>query len=157
MTELSARSQRVAEQLRAAGITGEIITLPDAAATAPLAAAALGVEVGAIANSLVFMADDEPLLVMTSGAHRVDTALLAERLGKANIVRAKPEQVSAATGQIIGGIAPTGHPQAIETVIDETLSQHPELWAAGGTAHTVFPLTYDQLVTLTGGTELAVN
>lgn len=157
MTELSARSQRVAEQLRAAGITGEIITLPDAAATAPLAAAALGVEVGAIANSLVFMADDEPLLVMTSGAHRVDTALLAERLGKAKIVRAKPDQVSAATGQIIGGVAPTGHPQAIETVIDETLAQHPELWAAGGTAHTVFPLTYDQLVALTGGTELAVN
>ena len=80
--QLPARSRIVHESLRSAGIAGEIVVLPDAASTAPLAAAALGVEVGAIANSLVFWSDGEPLLVMTSGAHRVDTAALAERLGR---------------------------------------------------------------------------
>lgn len=157
MTDLTARSHRVADALRDAGVPGAIITLPDSAATAALAAAALGTEVGAIANSLVFIADDEPLLVMTSGAHRVDTALLAERLGKERIVRAKPDQVVAATGQVIGGVAPVGHPAPIETVIDDTLAQFDELWAAGGTAHTVFPLTFDDLVRLTRGSVLAVN
>lgn len=157
MTDLTARSHRVADALRDAGVPGTIITLPDSAATAALAAAALGTEVGAIANSLVFIADDAPLLVMTSGAHRVDTALLAERLGKERIVRAKPDQVVAATGQVIGGVAPVGHPAPIETVIDETLAQFDELWAAGGTAHTVFPLTFDDLVRLTRGSVLAVN
>lgn len=157
MTDLSARSQRVADQLRAAGVTSNIVTLPDSAATAALAAAALGTEVGAIANSLVFVADDQPLLVMTSGAHRVDTTLLAERLGKQRIVRARPEQVVAATGQVIGGVAPVGHPTHIETVIDETLAQFDELWAAGGTAHTVFSLSFDELVAVTGGSVLAVS
>ena len=131
MTDLTARSHRVADSLRHAGLA--IITLPESAATAPLAASALGTEVGAIANSLVFMADGAPLLVMTSGAHRVDTALLAERLGKERIVRAKPEQVLEATGQVIGGVAPSATP------------------------HTVFALTFAELVSLTGGTVLAVN
>ena len=157
MTDLTARSHRVADALREAGVTGTIVTLPDSAATAALAAAALGTEVGAIANSLIFMADDAPLLVMTSGAHRVDTALLAQRLGKQRIVRAKPEQVVAATGQVIGGVAPVGHPAPIETVIDETLQQFDQLWAAGGTAHTVFPLTFTELVALTNGSVMAVN
>ncbi len=125
--------------------------LPDAAATAPLAAAALGVEVGAIANSLVFWSDGEPLLVMTSGAHRVDTAALARRLGREKIQRATPDQVRAATGQTIGGVAPTGHPAPLKTIVDEDLSAFPEIWAAGGTPHTVFPLTYDELVRLTAG------
>ena len=149
---LPARSRLVAASLEAAGISGEIIVLPDAASTAALAAAALGVEVGAIANSLVFWSDDEPLLVMTSGAHRVDTAALAERLGRGAIRRATPEQVLAATGQPIGGVAPTGHPAALTTVVDEDLAAFDEIWAAGGTPHTVFPLTFDELVRLTGGT-----
>ncbi|MFB8387683.1 YbaK/EbsC family protein [Microbacterium sp. NPDC055910] len=152
MTEhLHPRSRLVHEALRAAGIDGEIVVLPDAASTAPLAAAALGVEVGAIANSLVFWSDEEPLLVMTSGAHRVDTAALAERLGRESIVRATAQQVRDATGQAIGGVAPTGHPAPLTTVVDEDLAAFPEIWAAGGTPHTVFPLTYDELVALTGG------
>lgn len=150
-TELHPRSLLVSERLREAGIPGGIVVLPDAAATAPQAAAALGVEVGAIANSLVFWCDDAPLLVMTSGAHRVDTAALAERLGKGRIRRATPEQVVEATGQVIGGVAPTGHPAPIETVVDEHLAEYPQLWAAAGTAHTVFPLTFEALVRLTGG------
>lgn len=154
---LPARSRLVHDALRAAGITGEIVVLPDAASTAALAAAALGVEVGAIANSLVFWSDDEPLLVMTSGAHRVDTAALAERLGRASIRRATPEQVRDATGQAIGGVAPTGHPEPLTTIVDEALAAYPELWAAGGTPHTVFPLSYDELVRLTSGTVAKVD
>ncbi|GEP49046.1 YbaK/EbsC family protein [Microbacterium saccharophilum] len=149
---LPTRSRLVHDSLRAAGITGEIVVLPDAASTAPLAAAALGVEVGAIANSLVFWSDGEPLLVMTSGAHRVDTRALAERLGRGSIARASVEQVREATGQAIGGVAPTGHPAPLTTIVDEDLAGYPEIWAAGGTPHTVFPLTFDELVRLTGGT-----
>ncbi len=156
-SHLPARSRLVHDSLRAAGITGDIVVLPDAASTAALAAAALGIEVGAIANSLVFWSDDEPLLVMTSGAHRVDTAALAERLGRGSIRRATPEQVREATGQAIGGVAPTGHPSPLTTVIDEDLAGYDEIWAAGGTPHTVFPLTYDELVSLTGGTVAKVD
>lgn len=154
---LGTRSRLVQDALRAAGITGEIVVLPDAASTAALAAAALEVEVGAIANSLVFWSDDEPLLVMTSGAHRVDTAALAERLGRGSIVRATPDQVRTATGQAIGGVAPTGHPAPLPTVVDEALAGYPQIWAAGGTPHTVFPLTFDELVSLTGGTVSRVD
>ncbi len=149
---LPQRSRLVHEALRAAGIAGKIVVLPDAASTAVLAAEALGVEVGAIANSLVFWSDDAPLLVMTSGAHRVDTAALAARLGRTKIQRATPEQVRAATGQAIGGVAPTGHPAPLITVVDEDLAGYSEIWAAGGTPHTVFPLAFDELVRLTGGT-----
>lgn len=154
---LPARSRLVHDSLRAAGITGEIVVLPDAASTAPLAAEALGVEVGAIANSLVFWSDDQPLLVMTSGAHRVDTAALASRLGRGSITRASADQVRQATGQAIGGVAPTGHPSSITTIVDEDLAAFPEIWAAGGTPHTVFPLTFDDLVRLTSGTVTKVT
>jgi prolyl-tRNA editing enzyme YbaK/EbsC (Cys-tRNA(Pro) deacylase) len=155
--QLPSRSRIVHDSLRSAGITGDIVVLPDAASTAPLAAAALGVAVGAIANSLVFWSDGEPLLVMTSGAHRVDTTALAERLGRAGIRRATPEQVREATGQAIGGVAPTGHPAPLVTVIDEDLAAYPEIWAAGGTPHTVFPMTFDELVALTGGSVVKVD
>lgn len=154
---LPPRSRLVHDALRAAGIPGEIVVLPDAASTAALAAAALGVEVGAIANSLVFWSDGEPLLVMTSGAHRVDTTALATRLGRSTIARATPDQVREATGQAIGGVAPTGHPSPLPTVVDEDLARYPEIWAAGGTPHTVFPLTYDDLVRLTSGTVAKVD
>ncbi|HET8926730.1 MAG TPA: YbaK/EbsC family protein [Microbacterium sp.] len=154
---LPARSRIVHDALRAAGVAGEIVVLPDAASTAPLAAAALGVEVGAIANSLVFWSDGEPLLVMTSGAHRVDTTALAQRLGRDEIARATAEQVRDATGQAIGGVAPTGHPAPLVTIVDEALASFPEIWAAGGTPHTVFPLTFDELVRVTGGTVARVD
>jgi prolyl-tRNA editing enzyme YbaK/EbsC (Cys-tRNA(Pro) deacylase) len=155
--DLPTRSRIVHDALRAAGIPGEIVVLPDAASTAALAAAALGIEVGAIATSLVFWSPDEPRLFMTSGAPRVDTAALAERLGRGRIVRATADQVRDATGQAIGGVAPAGHPAPLVTVVDEALATFPEIWAAGGTPHTVFPLTFDQLVALTGGTVVTVD
>jgi prolyl-tRNA editing enzyme YbaK/EbsC (Cys-tRNA(Pro) deacylase) len=146
---------RVREALDAGGVTGEIVWLDDAASTAPLAAAALGVEVGAIANSLVFLLDGEPLLVLTSGAHRVDTAWLGRQLGGI-ISRASAGQVKDATGQAIGGVAPVGHPTPIRTLVDVALAEHPQLWAAAGVAHTVYPTTFDELVRVTGGTPTPV-
>lgn len=139
------------------GIDREIIHFPDGVHTAKAAAAALGIEVGAIANSLIFWMADAPLLVMTSGRHRVDTAMLAERLGEGPIERATPQQVRAATGQVIGGVAPLGHPAPIRTIVDVALRDYPRLSAAAGTPETVFMLGYDELVRITGGEEMVVG
>jgi prolyl-tRNA editing enzyme YbaK/EbsC (Cys-tRNA(Pro) deacylase) len=125
--------------------------LPDAVTTAAAAAAALGVEVGQIANSLLFDADGAPLLVMTSGAHRVDTGKVAALVGATAVRRATPDFVRSATGQAIGGVAPVGHPAPVRTLVDRTLSAFDEIWAAGGIPHAVVPMTYDELVTVTDG------
>ncbi|MFE5581167.1 YbaK/EbsC family protein [Kitasatospora sp. NPDC056531] len=155
-SSLPARSLAVAEALAAAGVAGEIVVLPDSARTAAEAAAALGCEVGAIANSLVFSCDGEPLLVMTSGSHRVDTAYLAAQLGAEAIARASAAQVREATGQAIGGVAPTGHPAPLRTVVDTALQRHEVLWAAAGHPHTVVPMTYEELLRVTAGTPSTV-
>lgn len=147
----------VAEVLAGAGATGEIRTLPAAATTAKSAAAQLGIEVGAIANSLVFSADGEPLLVLTSGAHRVDTGRISTLVGADRIDRATPDFVRAATGQPIGGVAPIGHPAPVRTLVDTALAAHDVVWAAAGTPHTVFATSYDELVALTGGRPAAVG
>jgi prolyl-tRNA editing enzyme YbaK/EbsC (Cys-tRNA(Pro) deacylase) len=146
---------RVTEALRAAGVPGEVVELDEAAPTAQHAATALGVDVGAIANSLVFLLDGVPLLVMTSGAHRVDTGWLGERLGGV-LRRADADAVRAATGQPIGGVAPVGHPEALRTLVDRALAAYPVVWAAAGHPHTVFPTTFDELVALTGGSPAEV-
>jgi prolyl-tRNA editing enzyme YbaK/EbsC (Cys-tRNA(Pro) deacylase) len=151
MSEPHPRVATVAAALQAAGAEGAPQELPGSTRTAAEAAAALGCPVGAIANSLVFLADGEPLLVMTSGAHRVDTAALAARLGVGRIRRAEPEQVRAATGQPIGGVAPVGHPAPVPTVVDTALQQYERIWAAAGTANSVFPTTFDELVRITDG------
>jgi prolyl-tRNA editing enzyme YbaK/EbsC (Cys-tRNA(Pro) deacylase) len=146
---------RVRVALNAQGIDPEVRWFDDATTTAVAAAAALGIEVGAIANSLVFTLDGEPLLVLTSGAHRVDTAWLAERLG-GTIGRASKDLVKEATGQVIGGVAPLGHPSPIRTLVDEDLAGYPVVWAAAGHAHTVFPTTFTELLRITAGTATAV-
>ena len=119
--------------------------------TAAAAAEALGVEVGQIANSLVFEADGAPLLVLASGAHRVDTGKVAALIGAQRVGRASPEFVRAATGQAIGGVAPVGHPAPLRTLVDRYLERYDEVWAAGGIPHAVFPTTCVELVTVTGG------
>lgn len=160
---MSENLPRSVENVRAAltsfGVPGaeRITHIPDGARTAAEAAAALGVEVGAIANSLVFVADGIPLLVMTSGGHRVDTVALAGRIGVGAIERATPEIVRAATGQAIGGVAPVGHPAPLRTVVDPMLDTFDEIWAAAGHSHAVFPLTFGELVRITGGTVVAVD
>ena len=88
---------------------------------------------------------------MTSGAHRVDTEWLGERVG-GTFARAAAAVVKDATGQVIGGIAPVGHPAPLRTFVDEDLAGYPEIWAAAGHAHTVFPLSYAELVRITSGT-----
>ncbi|MFF4341986.1 YbaK/EbsC family protein [Kitasatospora sp. NPDC001540] len=154
---LPARSEQVARALAAAGIPGAVRRLADSARTAAEAAAALGCEVGAIANSLVFLSDGQAVLVLTSGRHQVDTAALAARWGRGKLRRATPEQVREATGQAIGGVAPTGHPAPLPTVVDRALTDYPRVWAAAGTPHTVFPTTAEELLRLTGGTLLPVG
>ncbi|MEV7970106.1 YbaK/EbsC family protein [Sphaerisporangium sp. NPDC088356] len=148
---------KVSDALREAGATGEVVVLTDSAPTAASAAAQVGCEVGAIANSLIFDADGEPLLVLTSGAHRVDTGLVAKLVGVSRVKRASPEFVKAATGQTIGGVAPVGHPAPIRTLVDTWLGKHAVVWAAAGHSHTVFPTTFDELVRITGGTPVEVE
>ena len=146
---------RVRQALRAHGTDPEIRWFDAAAPTAAAAAEALGIEIGAIANSLVFTLDGEPLLVLTSGAHRVDAAWLGDRLG-GTIGRASKDVVKQATGQVIGGVAPLGHPSSLRTLVDVALAEFPVVWAAAGHAHTVFPTTFDELVRITGGEPTAV-
>ncbi|GGP90719.1 prolyl-tRNA editing enzyme YbaK/EbsC (Cys-tRNA(Pro) deacylase) [Actinomadura coerulea] len=147
----------VAKALLDLGASGAIVELPDSARTAQAAAEQLGCEVGAIANSLVFDADGSPLLVMTSGAHRVDTVKVAALVGAAKVRRASPEFVREATGQPIGGVAPVGHPEPIRTLVDVWLDRYDKVWAAGGHPHTVFPTSYGELLRITGGTPAEVE
>ncbi|KAA5834467.1 YbaK/EbsC family protein [Saccharopolyspora hirsuta] len=154
---LPTRSQEVARALAAAGVRGEVRELADSTRTAAEAAAALGCDIGAIANSLVFISDDEPVLVLTSGSHRVNPEALAHRWGRGELHRATPDQVRAATGQVIGGVAPLGHPTPLPTVVDAALSDYPQIWAAAGTPRTVFPTTAAELRRITNATELPVT
>ncbi|WP_091232707.1 YbaK/EbsC family protein [Microbacterium sp. 3J1] len=156
MDALPERSRIVEQHLRAAGIHTEIRVLPDSARTAPEAAAAIGCDVTAIANSLVFLADDSPVLVLTSGGHRADLDAVARQIGARIVVMAPAAVVRAATGQAIGGVAPVGHPAPLPTYIDEALETHAEIWAAAGHPHTVMPLTFSSLRGLTGGRVIAV-
>lgn len=147
---------RVREALASHGLNPEVRWFDDAATTAQAAADALGIEVGAIANSLVFALDGEPVLVLTSGSHRVDTEWLGDRLG-GTLGRASKELVKEATGQVIGGVAPVGHPAPLRTLVDVALADYPVVWAAAGHAHTVFPTSFDELVRITGGEVTAVT
>lgn len=140
----------------ARGGVGEIVILPDSVHTAALAAEALGCEVGAIANSLLFDADGAPVLILTSGAHRVDTALAGTTIGRGTLRRASPEFVREHTGQVIGGVSPIGHPAPVPTYVDPWLARHATVWAAAGHPAAVFSTTYDELVALTGATPVEV-
>jgi prolyl-tRNA editing enzyme YbaK/EbsC (Cys-tRNA(Pro) deacylase) len=146
-----------ARMLRELGVPGAVRELPESAPTAVTAAAQLGCDVGAIANSLVFAADGAPLLVMTSGAHRVDTAEVARLLGAAKVKRAGARSVREWTGQAIGGVGPVGHPQPIRTLVDTWLARYDVIWAAAGHPHTVFPTTYAELTRITNGTAADVG
>ena len=146
----------MAAAVATAGIEPNIRILDADAKTAVAAAEQLGCEVGAIANSLVFECDGEPLLVMSSGAHRVDTDHLARVLGAAAISKASPQLVRGATDQVIGGVAPR-HPSRLRTVVDETLARYPVIWTAAGTADSVMPLTYEQLLAVTEGIAMPVR
>ena len=149
MTDLPERSRLVQEHLARAGVETDIRVLPDSARTAVEAAAAIGCDVAAIANSLIFLADGSPVLVMTSGGHRADLHVVAAAIGAQEVVMAPPAVVREVTGQAIGGVAPVGHPAPLRTYLDDALAQHPEIWAAAGHPHTVMPLTFATLQRLT--------
>ena len=154
--DLHPSSRAVNDILAAAGLPGRVRMLPEPAPTAPAAARQIGCPVGAIANSLVFATgQDEPVLIMTSGRHRVDLDRVREGY-RLELHRATAEFVRAHTGQPIGGVAPVGHPQPLRTLVDRALADYEELWAAGGIPHAVFPLSYPDLLLLTNGTEADV-
>jgi prolyl-tRNA editing enzyme YbaK/EbsC (Cys-tRNA(Pro) deacylase) len=158
MSQLHPNVQAVQDALESAGATDasgrscQVRMLPDAVHTAVAAAAALNAQVGQIVKSLVFDADGEPLLVLTSGAHQVDTAKVAAMVNATTVRRASPEFVREHTGQPIGGVAPLGHPKPIRTLVDTALGEYDEIWAAGGVPRAVFPITYRELVRITAGT-----
>jgi prolyl-tRNA editing enzyme YbaK/EbsC (Cys-tRNA(Pro) deacylase) len=111
----------------------------------------LGIVPAQIANSLIFMADGAPVLVMASGGHKVDLVQLAAVLEVNDITKADADQVREATGFAIGGVAPVGHPEPLRTIVDIALSQFDEVWAAAGHPHYVFPTSYDELLRITAG------
>ena len=147
--------ERVRGALARAGLEAQIVELPGAARTAQAAADFLGCSVAQIANSLVFraQASDRAVLVMSSGAKRVDvarlTSVLSEPVGKADA-----EFVRTRTGFAIGGVPPVGHTDVKKILVEKSLAAHRELWAAAGHPHTVFRLTYAELLRITGGTEI---
>lgn len=154
---------RVRAALQARGATSEVVVLDDHARTAQAAAEQLGVTVAQIANSLVFAVPDEAapggrraLLVLTSGAHRVDTAKVAALVGAPRLDRADADFVRERTGFAIGGVAPVGHPTDLQTLVDRALADHDAVWAAAGHPRTVFATTFDELVRITGGTPAEV-
>jgi prolyl-tRNA editing enzyme YbaK/EbsC (Cys-tRNA(Pro) deacylase) len=155
------RVAEIARLLAEAGGTGEVRILPGEVGTAAAAAAALGVPAGAIVNSFVFAVESgegtSPLLVLTSGGHRVDETTVAGLLGVPGIARASAEFVHRHTGQVIGGVAPIGHPEPIGTLVDIELARYEQVWAAAGHPSAVFSTTYDELLRLTAGTAAEVG
>jgi prolyl-tRNA editing enzyme YbaK/EbsC (Cys-tRNA(Pro) deacylase) len=158
---------RVRAALSAGGVDSVVVVLDEQAHTAAAAASQLGVDVAQIANSLVFAAPrpghhlgsrpgPEPILVLTSGAHRVDTSKVADLIGVERLDRADAGFVRTHTGFPIGGVAPVGHPVPLRTLVDVSLAPHDEVWAAAGHPRTIFRTRYDELLRLTGGIPVEV-
>jgi prolyl-tRNA editing enzyme YbaK/EbsC (Cys-tRNA(Pro) deacylase) len=147
----------VKRALTAAGAQDTVRTFDDEVPTAAAAASLLGCDVAAIANSLVFELDGVPLLILASGAAKVDTALVAATLGTAKIRRASPDFVLEHTGQAVGGVAPVGHPQPIRTILDISLKEHPLLWAGAGDHNAMFSISYNELRRITAAQPLKVR
>ena len=149
---LSANAQKIQDALAALGMTLQVVELPSSTRTAVEAAQAVGCQVGQIVKSLVFRAaqSDRPVLVVASGANRVNEALLGQALGEP-IAKADADYVRLRTGFAIGGVPPLAHAEPLNIFIDQDLLQYAEIWAAAGTPHAVFCLTPAQLVAMTGG------
>ena len=150
---------RVSALLKELGCAGEVTILSDSARTALDAANALGIEVGQVASSIVFkLPSGNPLLVITSGRHRVDTALVAKNLGIEKLHRADADFVKNASGFSIGGVSPVGWVNQPEiTLIDMALDEHEVAWAAAGHPHSVYPTSFTELQRVTGATPMVVG
>jgi prolyl-tRNA editing enzyme YbaK/EbsC (Cys-tRNA(Pro) deacylase) len=155
--------RRVRAAIEANALPGEIKVLNESAKTAVDAAKGLGIEVGQIASSLVFkLPDGSPLLVITSGRHRVDTDLVARHLGVSALARADADWVKSVSGFSVGGVAPIGWESEdlsvrTKVVIDQALAEYEVIWAAAGHPHAVFPTSFDELHRITGATPLIVG
>ena len=150
--------KRVIAALAEHGLTGEVKVLSDSARTAQEAATALGIEVGQIASSLIFkLPDDSPLLIITSGRHRVDTDLVAKKLGIEKLGRVDADYVKEKSGFSIGGVAPIGWVSPATILIDKALSDYEVVWAAAGHPHAVYPTTFAELLECTGATPMIVG
>ena len=150
--------KRVKTALLELGVAGEIHALSDSARTAQEAADALNILVGQVASSIVFkLLDDSPLLVITSGRHRVDTHLVANHLGVEKLHRVDADYVKEVSGFSIGGVAPIGWLSPATILIDEALNDYDVVWAAAGHPHAVFPTTYDELIKCTGASPVFVG
>src|SRR6476660_616647 len=148
---------RFKEGHSARGGGGRVVILPDTVHTAALAAEALGCEVGAIANSLLFDAGGSPVLILTSGAHRGDTVRAAATIGVESLNRATHDFVREHTGQVIGGVSPIGHPAPVPTYLDSWLRRYDVVWAAAGHPAAVFATSYDELQAMTSATGIEVD
>ena len=150
--------QRVSAKLKELGVKGEVHVLSDSARTAQEAADALGILVGQVASSIVFKLDDEsPLLVITSGRHRVDTKLVAEKLGVAKLHRVDADYVKEKSGFSIGGVSPVGWVSQATILIDEALNDYEVVWAAAGHPHSVYPTTFAELLECTVAKPMVVG
>jgi prolyl-tRNA editing enzyme YbaK/EbsC (Cys-tRNA(Pro) deacylase) len=151
--------KRVNDALKSKGISGQIKVLSESARSAAEAAAALGIEVGQIASSIIFkLPDQSPLLVITSGRHRVDTELVAKQLGEDKLDRVDADYVKEKSGFSIGGVAPIGwinQPKLV--IIDQALDDYEVVWAAAGHPHAVFPTTYTELLKYTFARAMVVG
>jgi len=156
--KLKASAQRVQDALQHHGLSCEVVQMQETTRSAKDAARAVGCEVGQIAKSLVFKGtqSQQPVLVITSGANRVNEKTIAQNLAE-SIKMADPEFVRETTGFAIGGVPPAGHRQPLKIIIDEDLLRYEEIWAAAGTPHAVFKLTPDQLIMITNGTVICVK
>ena len=159
MTQQHLSVLRVQNRLRELGILGEVHHLSDSARTAQAAAEALGILVGQVASSIVFkLPDGSPLLIITSGRHRVDTHLVARSLKVEKLDRADADYVREHSGFAIGGVSPLAWTTAPDiTIIDEALNDYEVIWAAAGNPHAVFPTTFNELMATTSATRMVVG
>jgi Cys-tRNA(Pro) deacylase len=148
--------ERFRAALKAHGASGDVVRLDENAHTAQAAADGLGITRDQIANSLVFLADGEPVLVMSSGGHRVDTQKISAALGGKKITKANAADVRTATGYVIGGVSPVGLATTLPTLVDSSLAEFERIFSAGGHPAYVYQTTFAELVRMTGGTPLDV-
>ena len=140
------------------GVTGQVTVLAETARTAVDAANGLGIEVGQIASSLIFkLPDESPLLIITSGRHRVDTDLVAKNLGIEKLGRVDADYVKEKSGFSIGGVAPIGWVSPATILIDQALNDYEVVWAAAGHPHAVYPTSYAELIECTGAKPMVVG
>jgi prolyl-tRNA editing enzyme YbaK/EbsC (Cys-tRNA(Pro) deacylase) len=155
--DLHPSARRVAEALRERGVVGPFLEFDATTKSAADAARALECEVGKIASCLVFVLDDDPVVIVKSGAFRVDTTLFAELADGQVVCQATPDEVRAATGQPIGGVSPINWPEALRVFIDDSLADYERVWSACGTPNAVFATTFDELRSLTGATTITLR